>query len=581
MKPTARGVFWIVLACLFGSVMGVRAANYRPAASRSHAGDELFTNNVGVRHLQIEIPAEGIEALRRFSFRSRQEVQRTNVAAVIREGDQKWTNVAVHIKGAFGSFQTIQQKPALTLNFDKWVDGQTFHGLKKISLNNSAQDPSYLSEKICREIYVAAGVPVPRADYATVELNGRYLGLFVLTEGWNKQFLRRHFSDDRGNFYYAGAAHDIHKPETAAFGRDPTNHAMLKAVTAAAQTTNHTRRIAALRETLDFDRFISMTALDCLMWNWDGYALNKNNYRMFHDRAANRLVLFPHGVDQMFWKANGPIMTGRSGLLAKSILETQEGRDIYLRRFREIRSNVFNVPQITNRIAEVAARLRPALLRGGVAALAQQDSAAQLFRSRLLMRVRDVDQQLAGVQSLVRLKKNESLPLTNWVARRQFGNVILDRTASPEGLHIQVKDETSFGAWVSTVWLEEGRYVLEGRAKTRGVQGALRNEPGGVGFRVWSNRKDTKGSSWSWFPYNSNRDPQLGGLLPVFTNTVEMRLTGDNEWQTITHDFELRNPLADLQIQCILQGTAGEAWFDPDSIRLRRKSLTVSRSAKD
>src|SRR5829696_4940217 len=187
MMPTARGVFWIVFACLLGSATGVRSANYRPAASRGHAGDELFTNNTGVRHLQIEIPADGIDTLRKFSFRARQENQRTNVPAVIREGNLVWTNVAVHIKGAAGSFETIDRKPALTLNFDKWVDGQAFHGLQKISLNNSVQDASYLSEKICREIYVAAGVPVPRADYATVELNGRHLGLFVLTEGWNKQ----------------------------------------------------------------------------------------------------------------------------------------------------------------------------------------------------------------------------------------------------------------------------------------------------------------------------------------------------------------------------------------------------------
>ena len=580
--PTIRGAFWIIFACLLMCGAPVlRAASYRPVANRLSVGDELFTNNAGVRHLQIEISNEGIEALRKFSFRSRQEGQRTNVAATVREGNSLWTNVAVHIKGAYGSFQGIDGKPALTLNFEKWVEGQTFHGLEKISLNNSHQDASYLSEKICREIYVAAGVPVPRADYATVELNGRHLGLFVLTEGWNKQFLRRHFSDDRGNFYYAGAAHDVHKPEPAAFGRDPTNHVMLRAVTAAAQTTNHTKRIAALRETLDLDRFISMTALDCLMWNWDGYALNKNNYRMFHDRAANRLVLFPHGVDQMFWKANGPIMTGRSGLLAKSVLETQEGRDLYLQRFTEIRRNIFNVADITNRIAAVTERIRPAVLKSGVAALAQQDSAAQLFRSRVLMRIRDVDQQLEGAKSLVRLKKNQSMALTNWVARRQFGHTILDQTSSPEGLHIQVKDQTSFGAWVSTVWLEEGRYVLEGRVKTRGVEGAMRNEPGGAGFRIWSQRKDTRGASWSWFPYNPNRDTQLGGLIPVFTNTVDLRLTGDTDWQTVTHEFELRNPLADLQIQCVLQGTAGEAWFDPASIRLQRKSLTVSRSAKD
>ena len=579
---TVRGALGFCLSGLLAlASCRLYAASYRPVADRFHAGDELFTNNAGVPHLKIEIPKEAMDTLRRYSFRSRQEEQRTNVAVTVREGKQVWTNVAVHIKGALGSFQPIDRKPSLTLNFDKWADGQTFHGLEKISLNNSVQDSSYLNEKICREIYNAAGVPTPRADFVTVELNGRYLGLFVLTEGWNKQFLARHFKDAKGQFFEPTLSRDVN----GAWPPDPqtgnTNYPVLQAVTAAAQTRNHKQRVARLRETVDLDRFISLNALDCLMWNWDGYAMNRNNYRMFHDKETDRLVFMPHGIDQMFWKPNGPIMAGRSGIVIKSLLETEEGRDAYLVRFTEIFSSVFNLSAITNRIMQESARIRPALIKEGLAAVAQQESGAQLFRSRIAARARDVNLQLTGVKDLVRLKKDEGVALTNWEARRQFGNIVLDRTPEPETLHIQIKGETSFGMWLSTIWLEEGRYVLEGRVKTRGVEGGLRNESGGAGFRVWSDRKETKGASWGWFPYSTTRDGQLGGVIPVFTNSVQQRLTGTTDWKTITHEFELRNPLADLQIQCVLQGTAGEAWFDTASLRLRRVALNVSRSSKD
>jgi hypothetical protein len=129
------------------------------------------------------------------------------------------------------------------------------------------------------------------------------------------------------------------------------------------------------------------------------------------------------------------------------------------------------------------------------------------------------------------------------------------------------------------VWLEEGRYQLEGRMKTRGVQGGVRTEPGGAGFRVWSDRKDTKGASWGWFPYGANVDRINGGLIPALTNTVTQRLTGDTEWTEVTHEFELRQPIADVQIQCVLQAATGEAWFDPASIRIRRTSMTLSKAA--
>jgi hypothetical protein len=580
---TVRRAIWLWLGCLGLLACGagpLRGASYRSMADRFHLGDELFTNNSGVRHLEIEIAEEGMTLLRRHSYRSRQEGQRTNVAATVREGKRVWTNVAVHVKGALGSFRPIDHKPSLTLNFDEWVKGQTFHDLEKISLNNSLQDPSFLNEKICREIYTAGGVPTPRADFATVELNGRYLGLFVLTEGWNKQFLSRHFKNAKGQFFEPTLSRDINGAWPPNEKGD-TNYPALQALTAAVQTRNHKDRLARMRETLDLERFISLSVLDCLMWNWDGYPMNRNNYRMYHDPESERVVFMPHGLDQMFWKPNGPIMTGRSGVVIKSLLETAEGRDLYLARLFEIRSNFFNVHAVTNRIVEQSARIRPALLKEGIAAVAQQESGAQLFRNRIVARARDVDQQLIGVKSLVRLKKDESMPLTKWEPRRQFGNLVLDRVASPESLHIQIKSETSFGMWFSAAWLEEGRYVLEGRVKTRGVEGGLRNEPGGAGFRVWSHRKETKGASWGWFPYNTLRDGQLGGLIPAFTNTVEQRITGTTDWQTISHEFELRNPVADLQIQCVLQGTAGEAWFDAASLRLRRVALNVSRSAKD
>ena len=125
--------------------------------------DALFTNSA-IRHLRIEISREGMNTLRRYHWRSDgDKSDRVAASATVREGDTVFTNVAIHTKGSSGSFRPIDSKPALTLNFDRWADGQRFHGLQKISLNNSAEDPSYLSEKICREMFARAGIPVPRS----------------------------------------------------------------------------------------------------------------------------------------------------------------------------------------------------------------------------------------------------------------------------------------------------------------------------------------------------------------------------------------------------------------------------------
>src|SRR4029453_1657486 len=105
---------------------------------------------------------------------------RETVRATVREGGRVYTNVALHLKGAAGSFRPVDQNPAMTLNFDKSVAAQQFHGLDKVSLNNSIQDPTLISEQFCREIFLRAGVPVPRTTHAVVELNGPDVALYVL-----------------------------------------------------------------------------------------------------------------------------------------------------------------------------------------------------------------------------------------------------------------------------------------------------------------------------------------------------------------------------------------------------------------
>src|SRR5687768_9330432 len=126
--------------------------------------EELFTNG-SVRHILITIPPEGISELRTNS--------RANVSAGIGEGTNVLQRVGVHLKGSIGSFRRIDDKPSFTLSFDKFLPQQRFHGLSKIHLNNSVEDPSYMNELLGSEAFRKAGVPATRAAHALVELNGK------------------------------------------------------------------------------------------------------------------------------------------------------------------------------------------------------------------------------------------------------------------------------------------------------------------------------------------------------------------------------------------------------------------------
>ncbi|HEY2952475.1 MAG TPA: CotH kinase family protein [Verrucomicrobiae bacterium] len=563
---------WAVLSGLLASVVSLALAVPPDAKDKKvhESSDDLFTNSI-IRRISIEIPDDGMNTLRRYHWRRSSDTSdRVSVPATVRERGAVYTNVAIHLKGAAGSFRPVDGKPALTLNFAKWSEGQRFHGLQKISLNNSVQDPAYISEKLCRELYNRAGVPMPRADYAMVELNGRDLGLYVLTEGWDKTFLKRHFKNTQGNFYDPGLASDLSNTLPATSGENREDRSEINAVLAAAREPNLTNRISRLEKVLDLDRFISLLALDVLTWNWDGYPMNRNNYRVYNDLDTHRVVIFPHGLDQMFWRSEGPIATGTKGIVAGAVLQTPEGRRRYLERFVQFRTTLFDVPAMTRRVDALAARLRPAIGEAGFFERLGYTRAVSTLRNRIIERARSIDEQLEGSKKLVRLGPRESAPLSGWDNQVVAGDPVFAKLNAPSAaLHITTKNSCS-GAWFSTVWLEQGRYVVEGKIKTRAVVARPNDERGGAGLRVISQRKVSNGLSWDWFPYRESRDREARSEMPAPTSTSK-KLDGTTDWTTVTYEFDLREPMADLEILCELRAKSGEAWFDLKSLKLTRQ----------
>jgi spore coat protein CotH len=212
------------------------------------------------------------------------------------------------------------------LNFSKFVEGQKFHGLKRIHLNNSVQDPQLHG----REAFAArcSATPVCRRRACpgpTVAINGKPKGLYVLKEGFTKDMLGLYFKNTRGNLYDGGFLHDITEPLEKDMGDDDVNdRSDLKALVKAAQEPDAAKRFEALSQVLDVDRFISFAALEIMMWDWDGYIMNKNNYRVYHDLDTGKMVFFPHGMDQMFENRPSMIFPPNisASLVGRALLKT-------------------------------------------------------------------------------------------------------------------------------------------------------------------------------------------------------------------------------------------------------------------
>lgn len=237
----------LALAMMWGSMAA-------PGPAATDLTDDLF-HRTNLLVMAITVPPEGQRELAETTPGSGHS--KPKARAVIQEGGRIYRDVAVQLKGTT-TFQSWEGTPSLTLDFNQFVPGQRFHGLNKVSLNNSAQDPTRLHEKFARELFAGAGVPVPRAGHALVTLNGRPLGLYVLVEGYDKTFLKRHFAEATGNFYEAGVLQDIDRPLQFKSGQKPDDQSDLERLLEANRESDPNRRWAAITDLVDVERFLEI-----------------------------------------------------------------------------------------------------------------------------------------------------------------------------------------------------------------------------------------------------------------------------------------------------------------------------------
>ena len=365
------------VAAVFGADSGLVSKKTKPVPAL-----DLFAQGE-IPRVRLELSDEAMDQLRQ---NPRKYVAGAVVEAVAK-GERRYTNVSIRLKGGPGSFRPLDDQPAFTINFDRLAPGQTFHGLKKLHLNNSVQDSSFLAEKLCREMFEAAGVPAPRAGHALVWLNERRLGLHVLIEGVNKQFLKRYFTDTGGNVYDGHSKQDVNQRMRTNSGDAPKDQSRRAALAAAAQLPDLNARRAALEKTLDVERFLSFMAVEVIVAHWDGYSLGRNNFRIFHDRGTDRMVFLPQGLDQTFQRKNITAEPTMSGLGAKAVREVPEFRERFRAREAELLTNTFQVEPWVKRLREVAGKVQQELADSEPSTAESYLNRAAAYRRRLQQRL--------------------------------------------------------------------------------------------------------------------------------------------------------------------------------------------------
>jgi hypothetical protein len=250
----------------------------------------------------IELSPESIAALDAVGD-AEDPLQNTYVSATLRYGADAVTNIGLRFKGE-ASFQKLDGKPAFKIKFDEFVPGQSFYGLRRMTLNNAFEDPSFVAERLAYDVFRAASLPAPRCNNATVYINGTFYGVYVNVEAEDKSFLRRWFESDAGNLYEEGQTDFVpgaelsFNLETNELANDRTG--LQNLIAAIQSATNPATFLTDIGTSLDTAQWLRFTAAEAAVNQWDMYAYTLfyvNNLRIYDNPTSQRFAFIPWGMD--------------------------------------------------------------------------------------------------------------------------------------------------------------------------------------------------------------------------------------------------------------------------------------------
>ena len=272
----------------------------------------------------------------------------------------------VRKKGNLGSQSTLI--PSMKLRFDEFVDGQSFHGLNRLALNNSKADPSYARTCLGYGMFAAAGIAAPRCTYAHVVVNGQDLGPYVVIDEVHSQFLTRHFERADGNLY-EGTASDFREDAIGGFEQetnqdtDPSRADLAAVLDALSANDDQLRQ--RLADAIDLPEFIKFWAIESLVWHRDGYSGNANNFFVYADPAADgRFRFIPWGPDAAFhFDTRDPVPDSvlAYGVIANRLYAIPAERDRYYELLEKELDDLWDPDAMTAEAARVSGLVRPLL----------------------------------------------------------------------------------------------------------------------------------------------------------------------------------------------------------------------------
>ena len=178
--------------------------------------EELLFDAGRVHEIDISIAQEDLEALRA------DPGSKTKYEADITIDGELIESVSCATKGnsslQFVASRGDSDRYSYKINFGKYIEGQTYHGLDKLNLLNMFCDATFMKDFITYGMFRRAGVPAPLASYVWLTINGEVQGLYLAVEDIDESFIDRCY----------GGMGSLYKPENEDIRLDADDAAELQ-----------------------------------------------------------------------------------------------------------------------------------------------------------------------------------------------------------------------------------------------------------------------------------------------------------------------------------------------------------------
>jgi spore coat protein CotH len=267
--------------------------------------------------------------------------------------------VGLRIKGFSSAWGTSGKKKPFRIDFNEFVAGQSYDGIKKISLNNAWADASCMRDVIAYNILRYEGVAASRTSYAKLYINDEYWGLYIIAEQVDKTFLEENFNNDNGNLYkcigwsnlgYLGASKEDYKG-TFELKTNETNddwtgflefvkYLNMVDITQEQYKTNFPQKF-------DIPTFFKVLAVDVLLRNWDSYYDHGRNYYIYDNPETKKMTWIPWDYNLAFSSTPIDILAENNVLgqgpkpLIRNLLKDPEMVKLLVKTYQDILSENF------------------------------------------------------------------------------------------------------------------------------------------------------------------------------------------------------------------------------------------------